>query len=114
MFPELTIIRHLFHILHARWQVLRADPEAGYSTETVVITALLVALAIGAVGIIASKVSDHRQQHQHRRTDRRDGAAEAAHAERARDGVGGVAPFEVTSAARSRPSWSSPRRCCCS
>jgi hypothetical protein len=36
--------------------VLRADPEAGYSTETVVITALLVALAIGAVAVIASKV----------------------------------------------------------
>jgi hypothetical protein len=47
VFPELTIIRHLFQILHTRWQVLRADPEAGYSTETVVITALLVALAIG-------------------------------------------------------------------
>jgi hypothetical protein len=56
MFPELTILSHLFQILHARWQVLRADPEAGYSTETVVITALLVALAIGAVAVIASKV----------------------------------------------------------
>jgi len=56
MFPELTILSHLFQILHTRWQVLRADPEAGYSTETVVITALLVALAIGAVAVIASQV----------------------------------------------------------
>ena len=32
--------------------------------------------------------------------------------QRARAGVGGVALCEVTSAARSRPSWYSPRRCC--
>ena len=50
MFPELTILSHLFQILHTRWQVLRADPEAGYSTETVVITALLVALREGLPG----------------------------------------------------------------
>lgn len=56
MFPELTILRHLIMLLRTRWQVLRAEPEAGYSTETVVITALLVALAIAAVAIIAAKV----------------------------------------------------------
>ena len=56
MFPELTIFSHLFQILRTRRQAIRADPEAGYSTETVVITALLVALAIGAVAVIASKV----------------------------------------------------------
>ena len=56
MLPELTILRHLFALLRTRWQVLRAEPEAGYSTETVVITALLVALAIAAVAVIASKV----------------------------------------------------------
>ena len=56
MFPELTVIRHLFEVLGARWRELRADPEAGYSTETVIVTALLAALALTAVGIIVAKV----------------------------------------------------------
>jgi hypothetical protein len=56
MFTELKILRHLMVMLRTRWQVLRAAPEAGYSTETVIITALLVVLAIGAVAIIAAKV----------------------------------------------------------
>jgi hypothetical protein len=54
---ELNILRHLFHLLRTRWQVLRAEPEAGYSTETVVVTALLVALAIAVLAIIAVKVT---------------------------------------------------------
>ena len=37
--------------------MLRAEPEAGYSTETVVVTALLVALAIAVLAIIAVKVT---------------------------------------------------------
>ena len=56
MFFELSIIRHLITQLRSRLQVLRADPEAGYSTEAVVVIALLVAMAITAVGIIAAKV----------------------------------------------------------
>ncbi len=56
MFPELIILRHLFDSLTARWQALRADPEAGYSTEAVIVTALLAALALTAVGIIVAKV----------------------------------------------------------
>lgn len=43
-------------VLRARLAAVRTDRDAGYTTETVVITALLVALAIAAVGIIASKV----------------------------------------------------------
>jgi hypothetical protein len=35
---------------------LRADPEAAYSTEAVIVTALLAALALTAVGIIVAKV----------------------------------------------------------
>jgi hypothetical protein len=54
--PELTIVRHVFHVLAARWQASRAEPDAGYTTETVVVTALLVALALTAVGIIVAKV----------------------------------------------------------
>jgi hypothetical protein len=56
MFPELTIIRLFIRALLQRWQVLRAEPEAGYSTEAVVVIALLVAMAVAAVAIIAAKV----------------------------------------------------------
>ncbi|MHB1585079.1 MAG: hypothetical protein ACYCU7_09135 [Acidimicrobiales bacterium] len=56
MFYELIVIRHLFEVLVARWRALRAEPEAGYSTETVIVTALLAALALTAVGIIVAKV----------------------------------------------------------
>ena len=56
MFPELTILRHLLTLLHSRRQALRAEPEAGYSTEAVIVTALLAALALTAVGIIVAKV----------------------------------------------------------
>lgn len=56
MLPELTILRHLATVLCDRWRALRADPEAGYTTETVIVTALLAALALTAVGIIVAKV----------------------------------------------------------
>ena len=55
MFPELILLRHLFNTLAARWQALRAEPDAGYSTEAVIVTALLAALALTAVGIIVAK-----------------------------------------------------------
>jgi hypothetical protein len=56
VFPELIIIRHLFTVLHGRWQALRAEPDAAYSTEAVIVTALLAGLALTAVGIIVYKV----------------------------------------------------------
>lgn len=56
MLPELIVLRHLFCVLAQRWQALRADPDAGYSTEAVIVTALLAALALTAVGIIVAKV----------------------------------------------------------
>ena len=56
MLSELTILRHLATALWDRWRALRADPEAGYTTETVIVTALLAALALTAVGIIVAKV----------------------------------------------------------
>ena len=56
MFFELAVIRHLINQLRARLQTIRAEPEAGYSTEAVVVIALLVAMAVTAVGIIAVKV----------------------------------------------------------
>jgi hypothetical protein len=54
--PELTLLRHLATVLCDRWRALRADPDAGYTTETVIVTALLAALALTAVGIIVAKV----------------------------------------------------------
>ncbi|GAA1215330.1 hypothetical protein GCM10009665_01450 [Kitasatospora nipponensis] len=36
----------------------KAAPDGGYTTETIVITALLILLAIGALGILATKVTD--------------------------------------------------------
>jgi hypothetical protein len=42
--------------LRARSELLRRDPDAGYTTETVVVTALLVVAAIVVVAIIVAKV----------------------------------------------------------
>ena len=56
MFPELSILCQLLTLLQSRWQSVRAEPEAGYSTEAVIVTALLAALALTAVGIIVAKV----------------------------------------------------------
>jgi hypothetical protein len=56
VFFELDVIRQLIAHLHARLVALRAEPEAGYSTEAVVVIALLVVMAVTAVGIIAAKV----------------------------------------------------------
>lgn len=52
----LEMLRAAAGVLLARLSAARADRDAGYTTETVVITALLVALAIAAIGIIVSKV----------------------------------------------------------
>jgi hypothetical protein len=56
MFDELKVLHYLVGMLRTRWQLLRAEPEAGYSTEAVVVIALLVVMAIAAVAIIAAKV----------------------------------------------------------
>ena len=53
--PELMWIRVVIGLLRDRLAVLR-DDESGYSTEAVVVIALLVAMALIAVGIIAAKV----------------------------------------------------------
>lgn len=54
MSPELTTLAHL-----RRWLQVRRDlarNENGYSTEAVIVTALLVAIAVAAVAIIGVKV----------------------------------------------------------
>ena len=47
----------LWTALKARWEVLRQQPEAGYSTETVLVTALLVVAALAIIAIIIAKVT---------------------------------------------------------
>lgn len=55
MFPPLSVLAHLARQLRARLVECSRD-DAGYSTEAVVVIALLVAMAVIAVGIIAAKV----------------------------------------------------------
>ena len=43
--------------LHARIAVLRRNPDAGYATETVLVTALLVVAALAIIAIIIAKVT---------------------------------------------------------
>ncbi|WP_436788889.1 hypothetical protein [Yinghuangia sp. YIM S10712] len=57
MFPDIQPLTAHMRRLRARLRGLVRD-ERGYSTETVVVTALLVALAIIVIGIIATKVTD--------------------------------------------------------
>ena len=52
---ELIAVIYMFQFLRARLDERRAS-EAGYSTETVIVTALLAGLALTAVGIIVTKV----------------------------------------------------------
>jgi hypothetical protein len=47
----------LWTTLKARWDMLRREPEAGYSTETVLVTALLVAGALVIIAVIVAKVT---------------------------------------------------------
>jgi hypothetical protein len=55
--PDLPgYIRLAAAMLRARLAQARRDGDAGYTTETVVVIALLVALAIAAIAIITAKV----------------------------------------------------------
>jgi hypothetical protein len=54
----LELLRAAAGMLRARLAAARSARDAGYTTETVVVTALLVALAIAAVAIIVAKVLD--------------------------------------------------------
>jgi hypothetical protein len=59
MNPETETFRFLRDVgtaLRARLAWLRSHRDDGYTTETVVVIALLVALAIAAIAIIAAKV----------------------------------------------------------
>jgi hypothetical protein len=57
LFPELVALGYLSDRARARLAAARAD-ERGMTTETVVVTAMLVILAMAAMGIITNKVLD--------------------------------------------------------
>ncbi|UGQ13589.1 hypothetical protein LO772_08280 [Yinghuangia sp. ASG 101] len=57
MFPDIQPLTAHMRRLGARLRELARD-ERGYSTETVLVTALLVALAIAVIAIIALKVTN--------------------------------------------------------
>lgn len=46
----------MWTMLRARVELLRRNPEAGYSTEAVLVTALLVAAALFVIAIVIDKV----------------------------------------------------------
>ncbi|WP_018788584.1 hypothetical protein [Micromonospora sp. CNB394] len=52
-----ALISYLAAELRDRWQTVRDTKDGGYSTEAVLVTALLVTLAIVVIGIIAVKVA---------------------------------------------------------
>ncbi|GAA2975740.1 hypothetical protein [Actinokineospora diospyrosa] len=53
-----TQLQAMWTVLLARWDRLRREPEAGYSTEAVLVTALLVVAAIAVIAIIVGKVTE--------------------------------------------------------
>ena len=56
--PQIQLLRTVWAMLRTRAAALNRHrhDDAGYTTETVVVTALLVALAIAAVALIAKAV----------------------------------------------------------
>jgi hypothetical protein len=57
----LTTLLTLLTVIRARLQSLHAD-QRGYSTETVVVTALLIALALAVIAVIAAAVTGKAHQ----------------------------------------------------
>ncbi|GGS59661.1 hypothetical protein [Actinokineospora fastidiosa] len=53
-----THVEALWGVVQARWEELRRRPEAGYSTETVLVTALLVVAALAVIAIVVAKVTE--------------------------------------------------------
>lgn len=52
-----TYLSILWVQLRARIRDLREHPDAGYTTETVLVTALLVVLALAVIAILVAKVT---------------------------------------------------------
>ncbi len=52
-----ALLSYLITEIRHRWKTMRDTKDGGYSTEAVLVTALLVGLAIVVIGIIALKVT---------------------------------------------------------
>jgi hypothetical protein len=52
-----VLISHLTAKLRHRWRLVRQTKDGGYSTEAVLVTALLVAMALIVIGVIVAKVT---------------------------------------------------------
>lgn len=50
-------LKALWIVVRARWEALRREPEAGYSTEAVLVTALLVVAALAVIAILVGKIT---------------------------------------------------------
>lgn len=50
-------LRLLWSAVRTRAELLRRNPDAGYSTETVLVTALLAVAALAVVAVIVAKVT---------------------------------------------------------
>jgi hypothetical protein len=53
----MDLLTYLTGEIRRRWRILQATKDGGYSTEAVVVTAVLVALALVVLGIVAVKVT---------------------------------------------------------
>jgi hypothetical protein len=51
-----ALLSYLSAEIRHRWAAVRDTKDGGYSTESVLVTALLVAAAIIVIGVIVSKV----------------------------------------------------------
>ncbi|OJF13145.1 hypothetical protein [Couchioplanes caeruleus] len=52
-----ALLSYLTAEIRHRWKAVRDTKDGGYSTEAVLVTALLVVLAIAVIAIIATKVT---------------------------------------------------------
>lgn len=52
-----THVTALIDALRATWKKLTANPDDGYASEAVLVTALLILCALVVIGIIAAKVT---------------------------------------------------------
>jgi hypothetical protein len=58
MLPEIQPLTHLLRTLKDRLAILRAQKQAGYTAEAVIVIALMVIAAIAIVTIIVTKITD--------------------------------------------------------
>jgi hypothetical protein len=57
MLDELRLLATVLRLLPGAWAARREHPDGGsFSTEAIIVTAVLVSLALAALGLLANKV----------------------------------------------------------